>query len=77
MRNIHDRPVYGYVVSGEIRSQVDNEPVRVYRPGEAFFENPGSFHRVSENASDSMPARLLAVLIVDAGENELVIPASQ
>jgi len=52
--------------AGEIRSQVDDEPVRVYRPGEAFFENPGSYHRVSQNASDTKPARLLAVLIVDA-----------
>jgi quercetin dioxygenase-like cupin family protein len=69
--------IYAYVVSGEIRSQVDDEPVRVYRPGEAFFENPGSYHRVSENASDTKPARLLAVLIVDAAEKELVIPASQ
>jgi hypothetical protein len=32
---------------------------------------------VSENASDTKPARLLAVLIVDAAEKELVIPASQ
>ena len=69
--------VYAYVISGEIRSQVDDEPARVYRPGETWFERPGSYHRVSENASDTKPARLLAVLIVDAEEKQLVIPDPQ
>ena len=69
--------IYAYVLSGEIRSQVDDESVRVYRPGETWFERPGAYHRVSENASDTKPARLLAVLIVDAAEKQLVIPDPQ
>ena len=60
--------IYGYVVSGAIRSQVNDEPARVYRAGEAFFEMPGAHHRISENASDTEPARLLAVFVVDANE---------
>ena len=69
--------VYAYVLSGEIRSQVDDETARVYRPGETWFESPGSYHRVSANASDTEPARLLAVLIVDATDEQLVIPDPQ
>jgi quercetin dioxygenase-like cupin family protein len=69
--------IYAYVISGEIRSQVDGEPARVYRAGEAWFENPGAYHRVSANASDTEPARLLAVLIVDAADEQLVIPNPQ
>ena len=69
--------IYAYVVSGAIRSQVDDEPVRVYRPGETWFEKPGAYHRVSENASDTEPARLLAVLIVDVADEQLVIPDPQ
>jgi len=69
--------IYAYVLSGEIRSQVDDESVRVYRPGETWFEKPGAYHRVSENASATAPARLLAVLIVDAAEEQLVIPDPQ
>ncbi len=69
--------IYAYVLSGEIRSQVDGEPARVYRAGEAWFENPGAYHRVSANASDTEPARLLAVLIVDAADEQLVIPDPQ
>ena len=66
--------IYAYVVSGEIRSQVDSEPARVYRAGEAWFERPGSHHPVSVNASDTEPARLLAVVIVDAADKQLTIP---
>jgi quercetin dioxygenase-like cupin family protein len=51
--------VYAYVLSGAVRSQVNDEPVRVYRPGETWFENPGSYHRVSENASATEPARVI------------------
>ena len=69
--------IYAYVIAGEIRSQVDGEPARVYRTGEAWFEKPGAYHRVSANASDTAPARLLAVLIVDAGDEQLVIPDPQ
>ena len=66
--------IYAHVLSGEIRSQVDDGPARVYRPGETWFEKPGAHHRVSENASDTQSARLLAVLIVDAAEERLTIP---
>ncbi len=66
--------IYAYVLSGEVRSQVDDEPARVYRAGETWFENPGAYHRVSENASATTPARLLAVIIVDEAEKQLTIP---
>ena len=68
--------IYAYVLWGEIRSAVDGEPARVYRPGESWFESPGAHHRVSANASDSESARLLAVFIVDAADEELTISDS-
>ena len=66
--------IYAYVLSGAVRSQVDSEPARVYRAGEGWFESPGAHHRVSSNASDSVPARLLAVFIVDVGDDPLTVP---
>jgi quercetin dioxygenase-like cupin family protein len=63
--------IYAYVLAGGIRSQVDDEPARVYGPGESWFESPGAHHRVSANASDSEPSRLLAVFIVDAADEQL------
>ncbi len=66
--------IYAYVLSGAIRSQVDDEPAKVYQIGEGFYEMPGSHHRISENASDSNPASLLAVFVVDPKDKPLTIP---
>ena len=66
--------IYAHVLSGAIRSQIDDEPAKVYRVGEGFYEVPGSYHRVSENASDREPASLLAVFIVDSKDNSVTIP---
>jgi quercetin dioxygenase-like cupin family protein len=66
--------IYAYVLSGSIRSQVGNEPAKVYQVGEGFYEIPGSYHRVSENASDKAPASLLAIFVVDSKDTELTTP---
>ena len=66
--------IYAYVLSGEIRSQVGDEPVRIYRAGESFYEDPGAAHRISENASRIRPASLLAVFVVDNTDGPLTTP---
>jgi quercetin dioxygenase-like cupin family protein len=66
--------IYAYVLSGAIRSQVGDEPARVYRVGEGFYEVPGSHHTISENASDTDPASLLAIFVVDSTDKRLTIP---
>lgn len=63
--------ITGYVLSGAVRSQVDDGPVQVFQAGENFFEAPGSHHRVSENASATEPAKLLAIFVVDSSETTL------
>lgn len=66
--------VYAYVLSGTIRSQVGDEPAKVYKVGESFYEVPGSHHRISENASDKVPASMLAVFVVDSKDTDLTTP---
>ncbi len=64
----HAGSVYAYVLSGKIRSENSvTGPVKVYSAGEGFFEPPGSTHSISENASDTEPASLLAIFIADDG----------
>jgi quercetin dioxygenase-like cupin family protein len=58
--------IYAHVLSGAIRSQVGDEPAKVYQVGEGFYEVPGSHHRISENASDRDAASLLGVQAVRA-----------
>ena len=62
----HAGSVLAYVLSGVIRSENSaTGPVKVYKAGESFFEPPGSEHLVSENASATEPASLLAVFVAD------------
>ena len=64
----HAGSVFAYVLSGSIRSENSaTGPARVYKAGETFFEPPGSEHLVSENASETEPASLLAVFVADDG----------
>jgi uncharacterized protein YbjT (DUF2867 family)/quercetin dioxygenase-like cupin family protein len=67
----HSAFIYATVLEGAIRSQVNNGPVMVYRAGESFSEMPGDHHGVSANASETEPARLLAVFVVDTDEKNL------
>ena len=66
--------IYATVLEGAIRSQVNDEPVKTYRAGENFSESPGDRHSVSENASTTEPARLLAVFVVDTSDTVLTTP---
>jgi quercetin dioxygenase-like cupin family protein len=66
--------IYATVLEGAIQSQVNDGPVTTYRVGESWSENPGDRHLVSANASDTEPARLLAVFVVDTSEKEIVLP---
>jgi len=67
--------IFARVLKGSIRSAVNDAPARVYREGEAFQERPGDRHRVSENASRTEPATLLATFVVDTADTELTTPA--
>jgi quercetin dioxygenase-like cupin family protein len=66
--------IYGYVVSGAVESQVNRDPIRVYHAGESFYEDPGSRHQISRNASSTEPAKLLAVFVVDTNDKVLTTP---
>jgi quercetin dioxygenase-like cupin family protein len=66
--------IYATVLEGAIRSSVNDGPVVTYHKGESSSEMPGDRHRVSENASKTEPAKLLAVFVVDTDEKELTTP---
>ncbi len=59
--------IFAYVLSGMVRSKVNDEEVAVYKAGEFFFEPPGAYHSISENNSNEEPAQLLAVIVADNG----------
>jgi quercetin dioxygenase-like cupin family protein len=60
--------IFAYVLEGEIRSALEGEAPRVYKAGESWTEPPAAHHVVSENASASKPAKLLAIIVADTGD---------
>lgn len=71
----HPCPVIGYVLSGELRTQVKGGAEAKYRAGETFYEPPDGVHLVSANASSTAPAKLLAIFVCDH-EAELSTPVN-
>jgi len=60
--------VYAYVLQGAVRSQLDDEAAKVYRSGQDWFEPPGARHKLTENVSNTQPARLLVIFIGNTGD---------
>jgi quercetin dioxygenase-like cupin family protein len=69
-RRAHRHPpgAYEYVIEGSVLFGVDNREPVVLRAGESFFEPPGALHSVSRNASQELPASLIAFFVLGDGE---------
>ena len=68
----HPAGAYVYVIDGSVIFGIDDgEPV-VLKAGDSFYERPGALHAVSRNASDELPASLLAFFVLSEGESPTV-----
>jgi quercetin dioxygenase-like cupin family protein len=70
----HPYGAFVYVIEGSVRMGIDGQPEQVLNAGDSLYEAPGALHGVSENASDSQPASLLAIYVVPEGQ-ESAVPA--
>ena len=59
--------VLAYVLEGMIVTKISGQEEKTYQPGEMFYEPPGSTHEVSRNASQTQPAKLLAMIFARKG----------
>lgn len=62
----HPCPVVVRVLEGTVRMKVDDNPETTYKEGDTFYEPPNGVHGVSRNASDTVPARILATFVCDS-----------
>ena len=68
----HPAGAYVYVIDGSVEFAVgDGEPT-VLKAGESFYERPGALHSVSRNASEVVPASLIAFFVLGEGERATV-----
>jgi len=69
----HTGPVFGYVLEGEYEHAMGEEPVKIYKAGETFYEPSGVVHRVARNPSAKTTTRLLAVILHPRDAREVTI----
>jgi quercetin dioxygenase-like cupin family protein len=69
----HAGPVFGYVLEGEYEHAIDDNPVKIYKAGDTFYEPTGCLHRVARNPSDKNKTRLLAVILHPQAAKEATI----
>ena len=60
--------VLAYVLEGAVIAKVSGQgDEKTYTTGQMFYEQPGATHEVSKNASQTQPARLLAMIFAKKG----------
>jgi quercetin dioxygenase-like cupin family protein len=64
----HPGFVLAYVLEGAVVTKISGQgEEKVYTVGQMFYEQPGATHEVSRNASQTEPAKLLAMIFAKKG----------
>jgi quercetin dioxygenase-like cupin family protein len=70
----HPDFVLAYVLEGAVIARISGQgEEKTYTAGQMFYEQPGATHEVSKNASQTQPARLLAMIFAKKGST-LITP---
>jgi quercetin dioxygenase-like cupin family protein len=65
----HSGPCFGYVLEGEMAFELEGEPERVVRAGEAFWEPGGDvIHYQDGNNRDDIPVRFTVTMLCEPGK---------
>ena len=53
------------VLKGSVLNKMNNDPMKIFHAGGTFHEMPGCHHKISDNASQTEEAVILANLVVN------------
>jgi quercetin dioxygenase-like cupin family protein len=70
----HAGPAFGYVLEGEFEWAIDDQPAKVLKAGDTFYEPAGSLHRVARNPAAKGRTRVLAVILHPRDARQVTIP---
>ncbi|MDB5336141.1 MAG: Cupin domain protein [Planctomycetaceae bacterium] len=74
MPHRHPGPGFVYVLEGKYELGIDDQPTKVFKAGETFYESTGCLHRVSKNPATKGITRLIAVVLHPRDAKEIAIP---
>ncbi|TKK90478.1 cupin domain-containing protein [Herbidospora galbida] len=64
----HSGPAFGYVIEGEMRFELQGQPVRIVKAGEVFWEPGGDvIHFQDGNARDDMRVKFTVTMFCAPG----------
>ena len=72
----HPGSAIGYVVEGEYELGIDDQPTRVIKAGQTFYEPAGCLHRVTKNPG-KVKTRLIAVVLHPRDAKEIAVPETK
>jgi quercetin dioxygenase-like cupin family protein len=70
----HPGPGFVYVAEGEYELGIDDQPTKIFKAGETFYEPTGCLHRVSKNPAAEGKTRLIAFVLHPREATEIAIP---
>jgi quercetin dioxygenase-like cupin family protein len=68
----HNANAFVYVLEGSVVEQVKGGKPVTLTAGQTFYEGPADVHVVGRNASNTRPAKLLAILVKNKGAPAVV-----
>jgi quercetin dioxygenase-like cupin family protein len=63
----HPGAVLGYIVEGQMRFAINNEPEQILPVGKTFFEPSGAVHTTNGSARTDGPTRAVVFMLVPKG----------
>lgn len=69
----HPGPGFGYVLEGEYELGIDDQPTRILKAGETFYEPTGCLHRVTKNPG-KVKTRVIAVVLHPRDAKLIAVP---
>jgi quercetin dioxygenase-like cupin family protein len=69
----HPGPGLGYILEGEYEWAIDDQPAKILKAGETFYEPAQCLHRVSRNPG-KVKTRLLAWVLHPRGVKDIAVP---
>jgi len=69
----HPGPAFGYVLEGEYEWAIDDQPSKIFKAGDTFYEPGGCLHRVSKNPGD-VKTRVIAWVLHPRDAKQIAIP---
>jgi quercetin dioxygenase-like cupin family protein len=70
----HPGPGLVYVAEGQYELGVDDQPTKIFKAGQTFYEPTGCLHRVSKNPAATGRTRLIAFVLHPRDAKEVAIP---